>query len=167
MVKVTGWLHKKDKHLGSGPPPWSSGTTVVLGPFRPERPVLQSGAMVTTGPKLLLVVMSESMVLMQLGSVLMSITRVTTGVCVNHELNPVLKYECHSELVLTFTGLGRAGPHSRRANPAPVGPIPHRRAVPSHSPNPALENAGPTPHHGRGRAGSAPSPKAGGPSSPD
>lgn len=126
--------------------------------------------MVTTGPKLLLLVMSESMVLMQLGSGLMSITHVTTGAFVNHVLNPVLKYECHPELVPNFTGLGRAGPHSQRAEEPTLpllAPFLIGELTLPHSSTPALENSGPTPHHGSGRAGSARSPKVGGPSSPD
>lgn len=58
--------------------------------------------------KLLLLVMSECVVLLQLGSVLMSIAHVSTEAHVNHMLNHVLKYKGRTELPLPLNGLGRA-----------------------------------------------------------
>lgn len=52
--------------------------------------------MMTSGPKLLQTAMSESMVLWQLGFVLVYIVHVTTEPHVSHVLNPVLKYEDHA-----------------------------------------------------------------------
>lgn len=67
--------------------------------------------MVTATSKLLLLAMSGSVVLTQLGSVLMSIAHVTTGAYVNYVLNRVLKYKGHAELLPLLTAPhGRAGP---------------------------------------------------------
>ena len=74
--------------------------------------------MVTFRPKLLLLAMSGSRVLLQLGSVLMSNACVSTGThtndvlnqLLNYVLNHVLKYKAHAEPVLPLTGLGRAAP---------------------------------------------------------
>lgn len=52
--------------------------------------------------KLLLLVMSECVVLLQLGSVLMSIAHVSAGAHVNH----VLMYKGRTELPLPLNGLG-------------------------------------------------------------
>lgn len=53
----------------------------VEGPFGSERPMLPPGTLVTTGPKLLLMATSGSMVLMQLESVLMSVMCYHGGPC--------------------------------------------------------------------------------------
>lgn len=57
------------------------------------------------GPGLLPRAMSGSVILLQLPTVLMSVTRVTTG-------SLQLKYEDHAEPALPFTGPGESWPHS-------------------------------------------------------
>lgn len=64
--------------------------------------------MVTSGPKLLRMAMSGSMVLPHLGSVLMSLAHVTTGAQANHVLDHVLKYKDFTRLALALTDPGRA-----------------------------------------------------------
>lgn len=61
--------------------------------------------METSDPKLLLLAMSGSMVLMQLGSVLLSVVYVTKRGHGNHVMNHVLKYQHHAELPTPITGL--------------------------------------------------------------
>lgn len=56
---------------------------------RYEMPALLPGAIVTSGPKLLLLAMPRSMVLLHLGSVLMFNAQVTTGAHVNHMLKHI------------------------------------------------------------------------------
>lgn len=60
---------------------------MLLGLCQPERAALPSRTVVTSGPKLLLRALSGSMVLLQLGSMLMSMTHITTEAHVNHVLN--------------------------------------------------------------------------------
>lgn len=65
------------------------------------------GPMVTSEPKLLLLAMSGSLVLMQLGSVLLSVVHVTKRGHENHVMNHVLKYQCRAEWAAPITGLRR------------------------------------------------------------
>lgn len=58
---------------------WNPEITLLLGPCQSERPMLPPRAMVPYLPKLLLLVTSRSTVLLQLGSVLMSVAHVSTG----------------------------------------------------------------------------------------
>lgn len=74
-----------DCHLGSG---WRPGIMLLLDSCQSWRPVQPSRAMVTSGPKLLLMAMSGSLVLLLLGSLLTSIVCVTTG----GHMNDVLTY---------------------------------------------------------------------------
>lgn len=77
----------------------------------------------TCRPEMLRRAMPRSVVLLHLGSVLMSIACVTTGIHGNHMLNHVLnhvsKYEGQGELALSLTGPGRAVPPYRIANFTP------------------------------------------------
>lgn len=92
--------------LGSLQPP---GTMLLLGPFQSERYMLPPRSMVTFRPKLLLVVMSGSMILSQLGSeLLMSVAYVITRAHANQVLNHELKYKGLIELVPPLTRLRRA-----------------------------------------------------------
>lgn len=63
--------------------------------------------MVTSEPKLLLIVLSRPMFLMQLVSVLMSFAHVTTGDHVIQVFNHELKKEGLTELALPLTDMGR------------------------------------------------------------
>lgn len=56
----------------------SKGHTAAQGPYRSEWAVLPPGARMSSGPKLLLKVMSGSMAQQHLGSMLMSVAGVTS-----------------------------------------------------------------------------------------
>lgn len=74
---------------GSGPPPedmLDSGDHIAAGTMLIWEACATLGVMVTSGPKLLLMVMSGSMVLLHMGSVMMSIAHVTTEAHLNYVL---------------------------------------------------------------------------------
>lgn len=96
--------------------------------------------------KLLLLVMSECVVLLQLGFVLMSIAHVSAGAHVNH----VLMYKGRTELPLPLNGLGRTTHSSLKSWPYPLRALGWQTLWPQHG------RAGPLPHHGHRRTGSAP-----------
>lgn len=70
-------------HTASG---WSPGTTLLLGPSGSERPALPHGAIVTTGPKMLLLTTSGSVFVKLLGTVSKSVAHITTEALANHML---------------------------------------------------------------------------------
>lgn len=61
-----------------------------------KMPRVWAASWMTAGPKLLPMAMSGTVILRQLGSVLMSVGPVSTGAHVNHLLNYMLKYEGHA-----------------------------------------------------------------------
>lgn len=75
---------------------------LLLGTCQCKRPVLLSRAIVTSGPKLLLLAMSGCVVLLKLRSVLMFIAHITTIAHVNR----VLKFKGHGELTLPLASPG-------------------------------------------------------------
>lgn len=106
-----------------------AGTQECLGSLQPPGTILESQnkaaavpmlikesymipprSMVTPGPKLLLLDMSGSVVLPQLGSVLIFIAQVNTRTHVNLVLNNELKYKGITEQFLPLVGPGRAIP---------------------------------------------------------
>lgn len=82
--------------------------------------------MVTTGPKLLLLAIPGSVVLLLLGSVFMSVAHVITGAhashVLNHLLNHVLKYKGSAELTLPFTVPRKTSFFTREMTPSLTGP---------------------------------------------
>lgn len=74
---------------GSGPPPedmLDSGNHTAAGTMPIWEACATLGVMVTSGPKLLLMAMTGSMVLLQMGSVMMSIAHINTEAHLNYML---------------------------------------------------------------------------------
>lgn len=89
-----------------------------------------------------------SVVLLQLGSVLMSIAHVSTEAHVNHMPNHVLKYKGHTELPLPLNGLGRATHSSLKSWPYPL------KGAGMAEPMISSWESWPLPHHKHRRIGS-------------
>lgn len=81
--------------------------------------------MMTSGPELLQMAMSESVALLQLGSVLIPMVLVTTGGCRNNACwnSRALQNQLCSSLVLGQLAMLLTGHCNRK-----IGPIPHGRA---------------------------------------
>lgn len=79
----------------------------------------------TTGPKLLLLAIPGSVVLLLLGSVFMSAAHVTTGAhashVLNHLLNHVLRYKGSAELTLPLTVPRKTSSLTREMTPSFAG----------------------------------------------
>lgn len=85
-------------------------------------PVLPPRAMVPSGPKLLLLTMSRSVVPQQLGFVWMSVAHVATGASANPVLSHVLR-GTRALLSWPYASLAQSDPSNhRRADPEPLWP---------------------------------------------
>lgn len=89
-------------------PCWCQRIVLSLGPCVSERPKLPPRAIVTSTPKMLLLAVSGSMIL--LGSVLVAVVRVTTGTMSFRSIRALLSWSrpslAQGELTLSLSGPG-------------------------------------------------------------